>query len=451
MILGSMGRISLIVLIGLSLIGLSERNVTVASQADGAKPRRGQVRVEGHAVVDADGPFNALGATMFWGAWGYKHDRARLDRNLEALSRAGVDYIRVLGSVGGNSWADRLTDPGWPDYETVIAGLTDRAYDRYGLRVQWTLFGGAPFTPSGPARERLVDRFAAMAKGREHKIFAFEIANEGWSNGFRGPDGLAELRALGKRMSDKTPVLVALTAPSDSVQGAYCATYAGAGVDVATVHYERGFGSEGPVRPLKRMWGYPAAFDAQCVGQLPKAVFNNEPIGPESSVRQDDNPVRIAAGFVLTFLAKNAAYVFHSGPGIRGGGAADVAGSLRRHSNFDELPSFKSISTALKAAKGYLPAGLANWERHRAGDERAPLEGFDQTYAATSGRDFIALLIDIRQPVTVRPRVASSIEVRDLSTGKILQQVQASAAQALTLSGHEALILTGRAATSTRD
>ncbi len=53
-------------------------------------------------------------------------------------------------------------------------------------------------------RESVVDRFAAMARGREHKIFAFEIANEGWQNGFSGPEGVAELRRLGKRLGNQT-------------------------------------------------------------------------------------------------------------------------------------------------------------------------------------------------------------------------------------------------------
>ena len=191
-----------------------------------ATVRSGPVRADGRAVADAAGPFNALGATLFWGAWAYKFDRPRLERNLEVLSAAGVDYVRVLGSVGGASWEDRQTDPRWNDYDAIIAGMTDLAYDRYGMRVQWTLFGGAPFTPSGPAREALVDRFASMARGREHKIFAFEIANEAWQNGFGGPDGLAELRRLGKRLNDKTTVLVALSSPAT---GAACDTYAGSG------------------------------------------------------------------------------------------------------------------------------------------------------------------------------------------------------------------------------
>ena len=205
------------------------------------------MRADGRAVADAAGPFNALGATLFWGAWAYKHDRPRLERNLEVLSAAGIDYVRVLGSVGGASWADRQTDPRWTDYDAIIAGMTDLAYDRYGMRVQWTLFGGAPSTPSGPAREALVDRFASMAQGREHKIFAFEIANEAWQNGFAGPEGLAELRRLGQRLNEKTPVLVALSSPAS---GAACATYAGSGADAMTLHYERGFGGEGPTRAV---------------------------------------------------------------------------------------------------------------------------------------------------------------------------------------------------------
>ena len=68
------------------------------------------------------------------------------------------------------------------------------------------------------------------------------------------------------------------------------------------MHYERGFGREGPMRPLVRPWTYPTAFDAKCRGRLPTAVFNNEPIGPQSSVRTEENPGHIAAGYVLMSL-----------------------------------------------------------------------------------------------------------------------------------------------------
>jgi hypothetical protein len=418
------------------LIGL----VTV--QLGGAlPPRAGQVRADGRAVADAAGPFNALGATLFWGAWAYKYDRPRLERNFEVLSAAGIDYVRVLGSVGGASWQDRQTDPQWTDYDAIIAGMTDLAYDRYGLRVQWTVFGGAPSTPSGPSREALVDRFAALARGREQKIFAFEIANEAWQNGFAGPEGLAELRHLGQRLNEKTPVLVALSSPS---RGAACATYAGSGVDAMTLHYERGFGAEGPTGPLRRPWSFPAAYDGKCRGQLPPIVLNNEPIGPESSVRQDDSPSRIAAGYVLTFLAGNAAYVLHSGPGIRGGGAADVSSKLQRHAHFDELPSFKPITAALGAAKQYLPPGLANWTRHEPNAQTAPIRGIDSLYTASSEGRFIALAVGIKQPAVVRAHVAASIEIRELATGKIVKSLKVASGDDIELSGYEELVIIGR-------
>src|SRR5262245_15060977 len=99
--------------------------------------RRGVVRLEGKAVVDDDGPFLALGTSLFWSTWGALHDRARWERNL-ALLRNKVDYIRVLGVVG---WPNRTTT--LDDFtEAVISDVTDTAYDKYGYRVKWVIFGG---------------------------------------------------------------------------------------------------------------------------------------------------------------------------------------------------------------------------------------------------------------------------------------------------------------------
>lgn len=413
----------------------------VLAQSSQALPvRSGQVRVDRRAVADAGGPFNALGATLFWGAWGYKFERARLERNLATLRDAGVDYVRILGSVGGTSWADRQTDPNWEDYDAIIAGVTDLVYDRYAMRVQWTLFGGAPFTPAGAARTALVDRFARMARGREHKIFAFEIANEGSNNGFPDADGIAELRRLGRRLNGQTSVLVALSDPSSKT---LCELYGDSGADVMTFHYPRSFGAEGPLRPLLAPWSSTSP-GAGCAGKVPSIIFNNEPIGPESSVQHDDNPARIVAAYVMTFLAGNAAYVFHAGPGIRGGGKADVTSDLRRHAHFDELPTFNRIAAGLHAAKEYLPAGLANWQRQGPDSAKAPITGFERLYSASSGSEFVALTIGLDAPANVVANVSGFIDIRNAETGRTVERVEINAGKRFALPAGEAFVLIGR-------
>jgi hypothetical protein len=146
----------------------------------------------------------------------------------------------------------------------------------------------------------------------------------------------------------------------------------------------------------------------------------------------------------MTFLAGNASYVLHSGPGIRGGGAADIAPKLGRHAHFDELPSFKPIATALGEAKKYLPPGLANWTRHAPNAPTAPLHGFEGLYSASKGSDFVALAIGIKQPVTVRARTNAAIDIREPATGKIVKHLKVSAGESIDLSGYEELVIIAR-------
>ena len=151
---------------------------------------------------------------------------------------------------------------------------------------------------------------------------------------------------------------------------------------------------------------------------------------------------RIAAGYILTFLANNAAYVLHAGPGIRG---AEMSSPLRRHANFDELSPFEDIAAALSAARNYLPAGLANWTRHEARARTAPVQGFKQAYAATSGTRFVVLAVGVQKPVKVRSLANSSIEIRDPATGKIVKRLTVKAGQSFSVGGYPSLVLIGRA------
>src|SRR5690606_34976028 len=146
-----------------------------------------------------------------------------------------------------------------------------------------------------------------------------------------------------------------------------------------------------------------------CRGQLPPVAVSNEPIGPLSSVQADQDPLRLALSYVTAFVAGNGAYVFHSGPGVRGGGAFDAARG--RPANSDDLDP--AILDALAAMRQRLPAGLANWDRHEAHQSSMPWDGSQQAirrgslvgaYAATSGHRLVAVLLGVRQPHAITAR-----------------------------------------------
>jgi hypothetical protein len=426
------------VVLALALHGSSGRaplpepaDAPVGTAAPARAARTGLVHLDGRAVADDGGPFDAVGASLFWLAWGYKFDRTRLEANLQTLADAGVDYVRALGDVGPDGWTDRTIDPAWPDYDAVIAGATDLAYDRYGLRVEWTIFGGSRHVPTPEARRRLVDRVAAMARARPEKIFAIEVANESWQNGFEGDAGRREVRALGARLKGAVRNLVALSAPPND-SGAACALYAGSAADVMTLHYDRDT-SRGPWAPVWQPWAWPDADigPGACAARLPSAVFNNEPIGPEASVNADGDPLRIAAAIVTTFLAGNAAYVLHTGAGVRGGGAEDRA--LGRAANFVNVPEAHAIFGAIAAAKRYLPPDLPNWTRHDVASETA-FRGITEALAqghlaragfAERGPEILGVLLGITGDVVLHPQIAMTVDVIDPLTGAVAQRVDA--------------------------
>src|SRR5688572_23532721 len=98
----------------------------VAPPTPPVSARTGPVRIEHRAFADDGGAWNALGASLFWALWGERHDPDRLDANLAYLAQHSVDYVRILGMVGSESWADRVIDPWAPDYFPVVDRLFDR-------------------------------------------------------------------------------------------------------------------------------------------------------------------------------------------------------------------------------------------------------------------------------------------------------------------------------------
>ena len=447
-------------------LGLAIGGVVWASAAPpvDATARKGPIRVDGHAFRDDDGVFNPLGASLFWLAWGVKFDRSGVEANLGTLADAGVDYVRAFGVVGpSGGWADREVDPRWPDYAKVIADATDLAYDRFGLRVQWTIFAGVDRVATPEARAGVVGRFVEIARGREQKLMLFEIANEGWQTGFGGAAGRAEIRALGRRLSDATSVPVALTAPEGGLAGV-CPLYGGAGVDAITWHHDRSHaGAAGSWRPAIAPVRARRALDAQlqsqgaACGAIPAVIVNNEPVGPGSSLEEERDPLRIATAYVLTFAARHAAFVLHTGPGIRGGGQADR--ERGRRASVGDLPEFPAIARALAAARRVTPPGLANWTPIDPADRGAPLQGFAEAIArgdlleaalTRQGGEIFGALVGLRRSVTIRASAPATIDLVDLLTGDVVERLDVAAGRDLSIAprprdGGDALLIHLRA------
>jgi hypothetical protein len=395
-----------------------------------AEQRTGQTRVAGRAIADDGGPFPALGATLFWSAWAFKHDRPRLDEHLELLSTHGFDYIRALGVVGRQPyWAGREIDWRWPDYDGVIAGLTDHAYDRYGLRVEWTIFGDAEQMIPDPAdRERLIDRFLKMSAGREHKIMHFELANESWQNGFEGPGGVAQLQALTRRLASKTAIPVAISASNGHACADHQALYKGLDVEIVTEHFDRDLRG-----PLGRWGPVAATWDIRNCPGLPPVISNNEPIGPRSSVESETDPHYLLAGAIASYMASVGLYVFHTDAGVWG------------RETIASMPGAPAMLEGLAAMKRYLPADIATWRRHTRDSPEHVFQstGGVQLFASVKDNRFFALAIGLDDPMTIAPRGSVSFDVIDILTGKVLDHHALGPGVTITLQGRPAVVLSG--------
>lgn len=406
--------------------------------------RQGIVRLNNRVTVDDTGEFNPLGATFFPLAWAYEHDRPSFDRNLEALARAGVDYVRALAVIGGcnclpnDAWADRPVDPNRSNWSSMIAESTDRAYDRYGIRVQWTIFGGVEFTPTPEDRRRVIDRLAEIVPGRSHKIFSFEIANEGGNGKFPGESGEQEMRALARRLRDgRVTNLIALT---NADHTSACRLYGGSVANVMTVHYEREPGSDG-WRSVRQPWGGNELGDA-CGGNVPRGLLNNEPTGPnlyQSPVSVND-PTRLAMSYVTTFVAGNGGYVLHAGPGVFLGGAWGDRPELRRKHNFDEIDGWAAIAAALRAAKAYTPV-VGNCSRHNGHWDSSPIDYrpaleagvLNRAYTSTCGGLIFSAVNGLSGSFDVKSRVTATLELVNPDTGAIMITVEVTSGAVFTL------------------
>jgi hypothetical protein len=315
--------------------------------ADGSRQSRvprGRVRLDGRAFVDDGGPRPALGASLFWLAWGYRHDRDRVDRNLRWLAERGVDFVRAFAEVCGDTWSDREVRPDWNDYAETLRGSTRLAM-QHGLRVEWTLFAGGCYdSPPGwlAAADTMIEALRPVVDG----VQFVEVTNEE-----QLPDRQV-VREIAGRVREQLKVEVALTGtPAHALPP----IYAGSAATVATVHFDRSGGDRGWLT-ARRSWDYWGLPD------MPPAFVNNEPAGIDGSVREENDPVKLASDALVTWLAGGAAYVLHHGAGIYGRDYVRP-GVGHRFANVWEQPTAEDALRLITRVRDALPPDVANWTR----------------------------------------------------------------------------------------
>jgi hypothetical protein len=413
-------------------------------------PRTGLVTLDGFTFSDDGGPYLALGTTMFWALWGWIMDRARMLENVDFVRARGVDYVRVLALVGPEGWSDRTVTPD----DLVHVGECTKAIRAHGLRTKWTIFGGVDLTPDPASRRSAVEAFCEQLVDLQDAVQLVEVANEGWQNGFPGNAGAAELRSLAALVHERLPhVQVSLTAPQTADHTSTEALYARSVATVACLHLERNTaGTGGMWRPVRQAWEM--AFAAPSW-----ARENGEPIGPQSSVAEDDDPLRLTMSGALTWLCGGCGYCLHTGAGIRGGGAEDLARG--RVGNFWEVTNIEQTLAGLRASRALLPATLPNWDRHNT-NRNFPDYPFEMEFAANGGwvfvddgrllRAFAATGDD--GTVIVGPIVATvdipfvakwGLRLRQYNplTGALVKEQAVAAGQTYTLAATDAAIIIG--------
>ena len=382
--------------------------------------RLGEVSLAGSSFRDAGGTWDAFGTTLFWALWGERNDPDRLEKNLAWASKAGFDYIRILGMVGSASWADRVIDPKSPTYWATVDALFARL-KRHGLRAQVTVFADAQaMMPDVSDRQRFAMAWAARAEREPERVILLETANEYWQNGIADE---AELVKLTRLISSNTRVLVAASSPSrgsypettetqDKVDAVaeWMAIYDGGAADIITIHFDRDCSkADGYWRPVRQPWEM--QFGAFNTGV--KAFVNNEPIGPESSGTADDEPEHLALAALVTWLTRGAAYTLHTGAGIRGGGAADL--SRGRSANLWEVPKIDATVAAVAKLRTLVPpmAGGSPKNGHWA-DAPLTISNLDAVCRAYQtvlpGNRFVAVVFGVKSSVTMTSKQPATLK-----------------------------------------
>ena len=444
------------------------------------EPRSGHVTLTGRAFQDAHGPFLGFGFSYFHGAstWAVDPDGFRAD--MAVMQAAGANFARMICFLdGGRISPDPWTEAGNTSVERFIAAM--EAAWAFGIRTEVTIFGGLAHWPSAGARLDAVEALCEALAPRLEMVQLVEITNEYWMNFLDAFGGtIEELRQLAgvvrRRLGLEVPV--SLSSPQGTAgEGVISETaffaeiramYDGSKANIWTPHWDRDSQkADGVWRTYRQPWES-VVYEPNTGRPLtPMASVNNEPIGPLSSVAQDDDPGRLVNGFVISFISGQAGYVFHTDAGIWSDRLAEFykarpGNQKGLHRRLLDHPTVAQTLVGLRGASAALPKDLPNWRRTRhlfpdhpfapsfqlsgglstqIWPDRVTGYGVVRAYAALQGQAFVMSLLGVKDHFKAIPRAPMELTVYRTWDWGVVHQGTLGLGEALDIQEPEAVVM----------
>jgi hypothetical protein len=379
----------------------------------GLGARTGAVIANGKYLQDEEGIFRPLGLTFFSEVWGVRHDFNRYKANAEWASDHGVHAPRILGEVGGSSWADRVIDPRLETYKDDLALALDLNAS-LNMRTILSIFGGGCVTASRDV-DLTVDKVIDVIRPRLDLILTLEIANE---DNF--PGSPEDMTRIARKIRSALPSIVLAPCSLGDLQKTeqFC------GADKCNeqnLHQERQPGDLN-WRQARQLWGY----------NYPIPCAALEPMGVELKQGEDLNdPTRLAFCWAVGMFSGFQTWVLHSGPGVRTGGQYDV--NMGRASNFYDIDAILAPCAAkLLEMQTIIPIDVANWVKtsQRGADpwpdnflyadaiwSDGPDHGVSRNYVAYGGGQFCCLSYGVRNYAELIARKNITATLFDVRNG----------------------------------
>jgi hypothetical protein len=373
------------------------RSVLGGGSGAGLGPRTGAVIADGKAYLDEQGHLRPLGLTFFSEVWGVRHDFNRYKANAQWAAEHGVHAPRILGEVGGSSWADRVIDPRLDTYEDDLALALDLNAS-LSMRTIHSIFGGGTIT-DWAGIELTVRKVINVVGARLDAVLCLEIANE---DNFPGSD--EDLQRVARMIRQALPSVVLAPCSLGDLQKT--SVFLGSDrCNMQNLHQERQPGDLN-WRQARQLWD---------VGQWSVPCGALEPMGVELKQGEDLNdPVRLAFCWAVGLFQGFQCWVLHSGPGVRTGGAYDV--NMGRASNFYDIDAVLGAAAAgLLAMQALVPPDVAYWQKtsQRGRDpwpdnflyadaiwsDEGEDHGVSRNYVAYGGGQFCCLTIGVKHYV----------------------------------------------------